>query len=399
MSYETAKQMAQSEDLQERRRVAADVLTVPEILYFLTDDADASVRRRVAENRSTPRQADLKLTADKDEAVRLALASKIAALVPSLPAGALDKVQELTLEVLRALAHDSAVKVREILAEALHSVQTVPVDIITTLARDVEIRVAEPVLKNSPLLSDEDLLAIIKSGPIAGALAAIAKRAVLSETVSENIASREDEEAIAALLANGGAQIREDVLDQLCARAEAQPRWHEPLVNRPRLPLAAIKRLAQFVATQLLEVLKAQPAIAEDTAGEIAELVRARIVRDDPVDDPAAQVKELATQGKLDESAITHALESGQRRFVIAALAELAKTDPATVTRIMTAHSAKGMTALAWKAGLSMRLALQLQTRLAGITPQQALYPKAGSGYPLSDEDLTWQLEFFGISV
>jgi uncharacterized protein (DUF2336 family) len=399
MSYDTAKQYAQSPDVQDRRRVAADVMTVPEILYFLVDDEDVSVRRRVAENRATPRQADLKLTADKDEAVRLALASKISALVPDLPLAALDKVQELTIEVLRQLARDQAVRVREILAETLQSVRNVPPDIIATLARDAEIRVAEPVLKSSPLLSDDDLLTIIKSGPIAGALAAIAKRPILTETVTSAISSSADTVAIAALLANCSAQIREDVLDQLCAKAQAQPSWHEPLVHRPRLPLAAIRRLAAFVAAHLLEALKAQPAVDEALASEIAELVRSRISGESEAEDPAAQVKALAASGKLDEPAITAALEAGQRRFVIAALALLAGTDAATVTRIIAAHSAKGMTALAWRAKLSMRLALQLQTRLAGITPQQALYPKDGALYPLPDEDMKWQLEFFGITA
>jgi uncharacterized protein (DUF2336 family) len=398
MSYESAKELANSTDVQDRRRVAADVLTVPEILYFLTDDTDSSVRRRVAENRATPRQADLKLTKDGSEDVRVALANKITALVPGLPPAAFDKVQELTLEVLRQLAKDQALKVRAVLADALQSVNNVPADIISTLARDVELRVAEPVLKNSPLLSDDDLLAIIKAGPIAGAIAAIAKRPLLGESISQAISSTADSEAIAALLANGGAQIREDVLDELCVRAPSQPSWHEPLVHRPRLPLAAIKRLAQFVANHLLEALKAQPLIDEVTAQEVAALVRSRIDEDAPGDDPVAQVKAMAAVGKLDEAALTSALESGQRRFVVAALAQLAGTDIATVSRIMAAHSAKGVTALAWKAKLSMRLALQLQTRLAGIAPQQALYGKEGTAYPLSDDDLKWQLEFFGIS-
>jgi uncharacterized protein (DUF2336 family) len=399
MNYESAKQLASSADVQERRKVAADVLTVPEILYFLADDGDVSVRRRVAENRATPRQADLKLTGDGDETVRTALAIKISSLIPDLPALTQHKVQELTYDVLRQLAKDQAVRVREILADALQSLPNLPPDVINRLARDVEIRVAEPVLKSSPVLSDADLLDIINNGPIAGALAAIAKRSSLTEPVSAAIASSEDNLAIAALLANPSAQIREDTLTQLCERAPARTEWHEPLVHRPKLPLAAIKRLASFVATRLLEALQAQPAIDSAAAQEIADLVRKRIDAPEASDDPATRVHELSARGELDEPAITAALESGQRAFVVAALAHKAGTDNATVHKIMSAHSAKGMTALAWKAGLSMRLALQLQTRLAGIAPQQALYPKGGSNYPLSDDDLKWQLEFFGIST
>ncbi len=401
MDYDTAKVLSQSEKVDDRRSVAAHPGTVPEILYYLIDDEDASVRRRVAENRTTPRQGDLKLTDDHDETVRTALAGKIATLMPTLSAPEQDKLRDHVLEVLRKLAQDQAVRVREILADALHNLPDAPHDVIVQLARDVELRVAEPVLRHSPVLTDDDLLEIIKATPIPGAVTAIASRNQLSSIVSSVLAVHDDTEAIAALLGNSSAQIREDTLDKLLERAATQPSWHEPLVRRPKLPMGAIRRLAQFVATQLLDVLRQQPQVDEDTALEIAQLVRTRIStpeRDD-TETPADRAHRLHKINELDEVAITAALEAGERSFVITALALKAQTDSGTVSRIVSAHSAKGITALAWKAGLSMRLALQLQTRLAGIQPQQALYPKEGSSYPLPEADLKWQLEFFGIAA
>lgn len=401
MNYETAKELSQSDKVDDRRDVAAHPDTVPEILYYLIDDEDATVRRRVAENRATPKQGDLRLTDDHDEAVRVALAGKIAVLMPTLPAPEQDKVRDHVLEVLRKLAHDQAVRVREILADALHSLPNAPHDVVVQLARDVELRVAEPVLRHSPVLTDDDLIEIIKSTPIPGAVTAIAGRNLLTPVVTSVLAQLDDNEAVAALLGNSSAQIREDTLDKLLERAPSQPSWHEPLVRRPMLPLNAIRRLAQFVATQLLDVLRQQPQIDEESALEIAQLVRTRISTPDKPDEetPADRAQRFFKAGELDEVAITSALEAGERSFVITALALKAQTDTSTVSRIVSAHSAKGVTALAWKAGLSMRLALQLQTRLAGITPQQALYPKDGSAYPLSEADLKWQLEFFGIAV
>ncbi len=57
--------------------------------------------------------------------------------------------------------------------------------------------------------------------------------------------------------------------------------------------------------------------------------------------------------------------------------------------------SAKGMTAVTWKAGLSMRLAQQLQLRLARIAPGSVLKPAAGGKFPLSEDEMGWQIEFF----
>lgn len=398
MDYEAAKQLSQSEKIEDRRKVAGHAESAPEILYYLIDDPDVTVRRRVAENRSTPYQGDIKLTGDRDEAVRTALATKIATMMPNLSAPEQAKLRDQTIELLRRLAHDQAVRVREILAEALQSLPDAPHDVINLLARDVELRVAEPVLRYSPVLTDADLMDIIRASPIAGALTAIASRNNLPDTVCALLSAAEDSEAIASLLGNSSAQIREDTLDRLLDRAPTQPGWHEPLVRRPRLPLGAIKRLATFVAAQLLEVLRQQPAVDEATAYEIAELVRTRISTPEGGELAQDRAQRLFKNGELDEPVITSALESGERSFVISALALKAKTDNSTVSRIISAHSAKGVTALAWKAGLSMRLALQLQTRLAGITPQQAIYPKEGTGYPLPEADLKWQLEFFGIA-
>ena len=57
--------------------------------------------------------------------------------------------------------------------------------------------------------------------------------------------------------------------------------------------------------------------------------------------------------------------------------------------------SAKGIVSLAWKSGLSMKLAEQLQLRLARIAPNGVLKAAKGNNYPMSDDDMDWQLEFF----
>jgi uncharacterized protein (DUF2336 family) len=277
MDYETAKKLSQSRELPSREMVARDVLTAPEILYFLAEDEDERVRFLVAGNQSTPHQADLLLADDRNIDVRVALAGKIGQLLPQLNLSERSKLSDAMLTILRKLAEDQAMRVRAILSDALQALPNAPRDVINRLARDVELRVAEPVLRYSPVLTDEDLLDIISSNPIMGALPAIAKRQGLSPTLSEDIAGRDDVEAITALLGNASAQIREATLDKLLERAPAQPTWHEPLVKRPQLPVSALKRLAQFVSRQLLEVLRTHPSVDENAAVEIAEIVRTRI--------------------------------------------------------------------------------------------------------------------------
>ena len=104
----------------------------------------------------------------------------------------------------------------------------------------------------------------------------------------------------------------------------------------------------------------------------------------------------LQETGHLDDEALLPAIARGDRNLVRAALARLTGLEAGAVARILEAGSAKGVTALAWKAGLGMRFATQLQIRMAGIPPSQALYARDGLDFPLTPEEMIWQLELFG---
>jgi uncharacterized protein (DUF2336 family) len=410
--YEEAKRLARDPDITVRRGLAARQDLRPEILYYLAEDQAAEVRRMIAGNEATPYQADELLARDRDEAVRTELAQKVARLLPGLSADARDQARQRVIEVLEILARDQAVKVREVVAEAVKSVGDVPPDMIKRLARDVEIAVARPVLQFSPLLSDEDLLDIIAASPPAGALEAIARRDRVRPRISDAIVAADSEPAVAALLANPSAQIREETLDLIIDRAPQRIAWHDPLVRRPALPARAASRIAGFVAEALLNVLKTRDDLPPEARNQIADAVSRRLAPQAP-DKPAAtktvvsppeeegetaeeKVSRLKKEGKLDEDALAEALDAGQRAFVHAALAVMAQLRIDVVDKILSARSAKGVTALAWKAGLPMRVAVQLQTRMGGISPRQALQPRSGTEYPLTHEEMTWQIEFFG---
>ena len=66
------------------------------------------------------------------------------------------------------------------------------------------------------------------------------------------------------------------------------------------------------------------------------------------------------------------------------------------VETIVNAQSARGVVAIVWKAGLGMRLAMKVQMQIAKIAPAAAIKARDGLEYPLSEDELTWQLEFFG---
>jgi uncharacterized protein (DUF2336 family) len=409
-AYEDAKRLARDPDLKVRRNLAARNDVRPEILYYLAEDKAPEVRRVIAANEATPHQADQLLLRDRDEAVRAELAQKVARLLPGLPVDAQNQAHQRVVEMLEVLARDEAARVRTVIAEAVKGLTNVSPDIVKRLARDAELAVASPVLRFSPLLTDEDLLDIIAGAPPSGVLSAIAGRERVGTAVSDAIVAADDEPAVAALLANPSAQIREETLDLIVERAPNRTAWHEPLVKRPALPVRAATRIARFVAQSLLDVLTSRSDLPADTKKQITAEVTRRLAAEDKAKAAAGKaeaedeggetveekVRRLKKEGKLDADAVDDAIDGGQRAFVRAALAVMAEVPIGVVDKILSSRSAKGVVALSWKANLPARLAVQLQTRIGGIAPRQALHPRGGQDYPMPVEEMKWQIEFFG---
>lgn len=416
LSYDEAKALARNGNAEVRRTLARRTDLRPEILYFLAQDADAGVRRAIATNQATPRQADLILARDGDQEVRADLAGKIAHLAPGITANDQDRIRKSTYEALELLARDEITRVRQVVSEAIKDIADAPAEVIRHLALDSELGVSGPVLEFSPVLSEEDLLDIIETGPAAGGIGAIARRATVTETLADAIVAADDVAAIADLLGNQGAQIREQTLDELIERAPQHELWHAPLVKRPKLPARAATKLARFVADNLLETLEKRHDLDAQTLEAVREVVHHRLAGRETggtgaatspdgapdfmkVPPPLTVAKRLKDAGKLDQKIIGKALHASDYPFVLAAVTVLSGVAVEVVQKILMAQSAKGVVALAWKAGIPMALAVQMQLRLGHIRPDQVLSPKGKGDYPMGEDEMNWQLEFFGHMV
>ncbi|MEW5703741.1 MAG: DUF2336 domain-containing protein [Pseudomonadota bacterium] len=406
IGYEKAKALARDEDPRVRRELAARADVRPEVLYYLAEDADVEVRAAIAANATTPVKADLLLARDTDDDVRQRLARKIGRLVPNLPEDTRDRARDLTLEVLEVLMQDRLPHVRRMLAEELKATAKAPADVIRRLAQDPAIEVAMPVLEFSPLLTEADLLAILAAGPVEEAIAAIARRNGVSEPVSDAIVDMESVPAIAALLANPVAQIREETLDRIVAKAPGVRSWHEPLARRPHLPPRILRKLTDFLAVSLLQTMQKRGDLEPETAKLVAAALHARVRKEEVEEGDAGdaesetresiaqEVRKLHAKGALDEKAVALALGAGQHAFVTEALAVLGRIPAKIAERVLNAGNAFAVAALSWKAGLGARLASRIQTRLAHIPPTEALSVESDA-YPMSEDAMRLQLDSF----
>ncbi|MBM3952661.1 MAG: DUF2336 domain-containing protein [Rhodospirillales bacterium] len=407
LTYEQAREMAASRDKSVREQLAKRADLPPEILYYLAEDDTASVRRAVAGNAAAPHQTHMKLAQDSDSNVRCDLAAKISRVLPDLAPDEQDKIRQSANDALRALARDQIVAVRQALAEALKDVAGAPPDVIKTLARDAESAVAMPVLQYSPVLSDEDLIEIIRSGPAAGGLNAIARRKTVGEKVSDAIAATNDSSAVADLLGNKGAQIREETLDRLIDQSADVALWQAPLATRPKLSPGAATKLAHMLADNVLQMFSRRTDLDPKTAAAVKDAVHQRLgggatakkpmmatdpMRDDP---PFELINGMYAAGRLNAAAIDKALQSNDFPFALGALCMLAEVDLKTGRRILSEKNAKAMTSLVWKAGMPMKTAVLAQQRLAGVAPAEVIKPILGDAYPLGDDEMLWQIEFY----
>lgn len=409
LSYEQAKELASHQDALVRAELAGRGDVRPEILYFLAEDTSVEVRRKVAGNVASPAQANLLLAGDGDDAVRAGLAAKIAGLAPGLTPHEQDRLRRMTFEAVEMLARDQIPRVRQMLSEALKDLVDAPPEVIRRLARDAELAVSGPVLQYSPVLADDDLIEIISVRPIAGALSAISRRSGVNTRVADAIAATDDVDAIAVLLGNQSAQIREETLDRLVDRASDIEAWHKPLVQRPQLPGRAAGKLARFIAAELLQTLAQRRDLDPTAAEAVARVVRKRFDEMDAPAGPAkAEAKRAADEAaalmrarsmhaatQLDETAVDTALSSGDQAFVVAALSLLSGLPLESVNKVVATQSPKGMLAVCWKADLSPTLAVHLQTRMLHLPASRVLTPRGGD-YPLRADEMEWQLEFFG---
>jgi uncharacterized protein (DUF2336 family) len=203
------------------------------------------------------------------------------------------------------------------------------------------------------------------------------------------------------LLANPDAHIRENTMERIVDHAQKIKDWHGPLTKRSDLSLRALRRIAGFVGVALLRELSERHGLDEEMVQYFKHCLRLRLESDDQSietkeDKARAEVTAVRDEGKLNERYVEEAVEAGRRDVVIEALAVLAQSERPVIEKIFFSRSAKTVTALAWKAGLTMRTSFKIQTMLLKLHADELLPARAGVDFPLSEDEMRWHLSYFG---
>ncbi|HET9230182.1 MAG TPA: DUF2336 domain-containing protein [Vitreimonas sp.] len=229
--------------------------------------------------------------------------------------------------ILAIMAQDAAILVRRALAVALKNSPKLPHEIATKLARDVE-TIALPIILNSPMLTDMDLVEIVRTCPPSKQVA-VASRAHLSVVVTGAIAQHAVPEAVQRAIANDNAQFDENGLETVLDRFAGVSAITAAMVHRNELPLNITEKLVSLVAGEAFDYLvnnhELPPQIAIDLAMGARERVAIDIVEQaGRQKDVARFVQQLNLNGRLSPSLLMRGICLGHIEFVEHAMAELA---------------------------------------------------------------------------
>jgi uncharacterized protein (DUF2336 family) len=302
-------------------------------------------------------QADVaRLLAEPSASVRAEVADKLAREIDS--ALLTETELQIAQDVVRAMARDVELAVRRALSHSLRRARHLPHDVAVRLANDVE-TVALPILSESPVLTDADLIDIVHRGS-AGKQEAIAGRADISEQVADALVNTADEAAVAALIGNATARIAEASLGIAVDRFADSDRVKVRMVHRADLPMTIAERLVVMVSDKLQAYLVSHHelpvSLATDLVLESRERATLHLSLGSSEEELERLVRQMHGNQRLTPLLVLRALCLGDMAFFEAAMAVMAMV-PVTNARILI-HDAgpKGLVSLYERAGMPPRL-------------------------------------------
>jgi uncharacterized protein (DUF2336 family) len=235
--------------------------------------------------------------------------------------------RKLAVDILRAMASDAELVVRQAVAATLRHSTALPHDVVIKLARD-DFRVAQPVLESSPVLSDQDLIAVLADGS-AQKQVSVARRENISEQVASAVIDTGNAAAVVTLVENDTAELTEDLYDRTLRKYSRFETIKSAMVHRSVLPVTIAERLVALVSDKLKVELVTRHALSADAATDVIAGARERatlgLLDDEPgAGDTKALIRQLHARGRLTPSLMLRVLCTGDVVFVEEAFAEIA---------------------------------------------------------------------------
>lgn len=274
---------------------------------------------------------------------------------------------KLATEIFEIMVENASERVRRALADHLCESAHLPHALALKMANDVD-AIAMPMLRYSEVLTDEDLIHIVRTSGEAKQLA-IADRNTISESVVDSLIDEGTEKVVTRVFGNPGAQVSEQGFTRALDRFDDSDGVSSAITRRGLIPMAVAERLISRAAESLRRFMDSDDLVSADDMTNLVERVRERATLSlvDPrfgIGDPHELVATLVAHNHLTASVIVRSLCLGDIAFFEAAMAHLGKLPNFNAMILVHDEGRRGLRALWGKAGMPLGLLPVVETAI-----------------------------------
>ncbi len=242
--------------------------------------------------------------------------------------------------IMSRVTEQVEIALRREIAEKLADTPAAPKGLIRQLAND-EIRVAEPVLRRSEALTEEDLLRVVRQRGQAH-MKAISERREVPEKITSELVVRGGEEVLVSLAKNQGAKFSPDSMERMVDHARTIKDLQQPMTERFDLAPQLLTKMYFFVSSALKkEILKRSdmldPALIDEAVKANRKKILTEAVRDAESEVAAARkfVADKIRANALNESLIKELIEERRSTEFLLAFSHIVGVDSSTAQAIL----------------------------------------------------------------
>jgi len=288
----------------------------------------------------------LALSRDRSTQGRRKLVTLIGELFSNDQGHISDKEKSIILEILEKMVASIEVSVRAQISIRLSQMADVPESLIHFLANDTS-EVAFPILRESGVLKDEDLIDIIKKRSQEHQVA-ISMRQNVNVDVSQELINTGNEKVIRELLKNQSASISQAAFDYLEDESRRVDTFQEPLLRREDLPADVAQRMYLWVSAALREIISEKFDVSTDVIDGLLEqtamdLYTSTIGESEYSDTSKNLAKELILDGQFNPDLLIDVLSVGEIHLFVSLLSEVSQVRENLILKLTLEPEGEGL--------------------------------------------------------
>lgn len=289
----------------------------------------------------------IELARDPDPAARQALSQRITDICLQAPRPLNPQEKEVAGHILIRLSREFETQMRANLAHQLAASPRAPKLLVQALAAD-EISVSTPIISQSPLLDERDLMEIVMNKTHEHRLC-VAMRSGITAAVSNALVQSDEPDVLLALASNSSAEIAGAAMEYLVSESKRQKNLQEPLIARDDLPPALVQKMYVFVSEALRTEIQGKYEIDP-------EILEAALRNARPAQSPTPKVSgqavnnkagmliaKMHTSGELSLNRVIGFLREKRLNLFLEGLAVLCELDSRTITSLAFEGEGQGM--------------------------------------------------------